>query len=51
MLEKLDRRQTEFSQNKIGIWEYSQTLNSYLGLLKHANEHKLTNKIIHKQYG
>jgi RNA-directed DNA polymerase len=50
MLEKMAERKSLLANQKIGIWKYYETLNSYLGWLKHGHNHKLKNKITYQNY-
>lgn len=45
MFKKLDRRKKEMQTNEITDESFNQTLQSYLGLLKHANSHRLVKKL------
>lgn len=46
MFAKLDLRLKEMNNNKIGLWQYYQTVNSYLGQLQHCSSRALLDKII-----
>jgi len=47
IVKKTKERQIQLLDNEIGLWKYYETINSYLGWLKHGHNHKLSNKIIY----
>lgn len=50
LFKKLKFRQKELTENRISPWRYYQTVNSYLGQLKHCAGHKLSNQIIFNDF-
>jgi len=45
MLKKLNQRKNEMQMKEITAESFNQTLQSYFGLLKHANSHRLVKKL------
>lgn len=50
MMEKLKMRQEELAMGKIAPQKHYETVNSYLGQLKHCRGHKLSDKIIYNSF-
>lgn len=50
MMEKLKMRQEELAIGKIAPQKHYETVNSYLGQLKHCRGHKLSNQIIYNPF-
>lgn len=50
ILKKITIRQNRLIIGAVGYWEYYQTLNSYVGQLKHCCGHGLSNQIIYNNF-
>jgi retron-type reverse transcriptase len=48
MFKKIEQKVVDLKQNKITEESFNQTIQSYLGILKHCNGYKLKNEIINK---
>lgn len=48
MFQKINEKEKELATGRIGLWEYYQTVASYLGQLSHSAGYKTANQIIFK---
>jgi retron-type reverse transcriptase len=50
MIVRIEKERVKLMENKIGLYKYYETLNSYLGQLKHCSGFNLSNKIIYNNF-